>query len=60
VARGIFIPLPTRESSKIRRASLAEKPIFIKAEKIIPRKRDPSPKIKIIIKIIKNVRLNGM
>ncbi len=52
--------LPTRDSSRIKSASPAEKPIFIKAERINPRKRAPSPKIRIRIKRKRNVKLKGI
>jgi len=44
----------------IRSASSIEKPIFVKVETIIPKKRELSPKIRIKIKRRRNVRLKGM
>ncbi len=54
------MPLPTRDSTRIRSASPMEKPIFIKAEIITPKNRKPNPKIIIRIKRRRNVRLKGM
>ena len=51
--------LPTRDNKRMRSASPREKPIFIKAEIITPKNRKASPKIIIIIKSRKNVRLKG-
>jgi len=60
VFSGILIPLPRRDRSRIKNASSAENPIFMKAETITPRNRDPSPKTIMRIKRKKNPRLKGM
>jgi len=60
VVRGILMPLPRRDRSRIRNACPIEKPIFTKAEIITPKKRKLSPKVTKMIKNRRNVMLKGM